>query len=345
MRAYVMTRGTQRRQDYAFLGDAPPDLWWETVAAWVFLESEELVVRRRGAASTGLLISGIPSRRTDVIGTRIRFTVVVDDVHDDPVFAERLVRCGLDPAERAALGAALDTAFDADFVDARLAGGDGEVETPLLAALRQGTDGPDGAAETAAGASGRRSEKDRRRSEKDRRGSWAGDAGDETAVRAFRARVRRLLESERPGWAFATHAVGTLDGARRVAGALPHEVAVLLHDSDDDGELRGVEPLGKAPVPAGRRDTTGEPAPGGDKPSRTAPRTTPSATNMTTPGATTPTTPGATTPTTPGDTTPTAPGGRWTSGGRPTSAGAATALVTLLLVTAIAVWWLVRLLG
>lgn len=120
MRSYLMTRGTLRRMDYAFLDESPPERWWEPIGRWLFLEAEELVLARRAAGTTGLLLSGIPSGRCDVIGTRIRYTVVVDDVHEDPALAAWLVRCGLEDAERERLGRALDAHFDAEYVDARL---------------------------------------------------------------------------------------------------------------------------------------------------------------------------------------------------------------------------------
>ncbi|WP_327735355.1 hypothetical protein OG749_17450 [Streptomyces nojiriensis] len=239
MRAYLMTRGTLRNQDYAFLGEAPSDQWWDAVAPWVFLESEELIVRRHRGGTTGLVISGIPSRRTDVLGTRVRHTVVVDDVHHDHRLALWLVRCGLDDSERGRLGEALDAAFDGDFVDALMSGADGEVGLRLLDSLRQ-------AAEDAG------EEED---TDEDVTGSWAGAVHDETAARAFLARVRRLLADGATGYALTTHALSSRDGVERLAATVPDEVAVLLHDSN----VRGVERLGKASVPAPRRDrTTGD---------------------------------------------------------------------------------------
>ncbi|MFM9700218.1 hypothetical protein [Streptomyces europaeiscabiei] len=259
MHAYVMTRGTLRRMDYAFLAQSPPHRWWETVGKWLFLDAEELVVSRRDPWTTGLLLSGIPSERRDVIGTRIRYTVVVDDVHDDPELATRLIRCGLEDEERARLGRALDEGFDADYVDAWLAGNgstdsatlDGatqEVERRLLAAVRERAFAAPNENDTAGGS--------------DRRGSWVGGIQNPGAREAFRIRAQRLLQDPRPGIAFTTHALGTIEGARRMAQALTQEVAVLLHDS----ELGRVERLsqgpaaatavsgGKAPTPVGRRD-------------------------------------------------------------------------------------------
>lgn len=236
MRACLMTRGTLRGQDYTFLGEPPAEQWWDTVAPWVFMESEELIVRRSRGGSTGLVISGIPSRRTDVLGTRVRHTLVLDDAHHDRRLALWLVRCGLEDGERERLGEALDTAFDDDYVNAVMSGADEDVDTRLLHALRHAAGEPD--PEEAAA--------------EDLTGSWAGAVHDEEATRAFLARVRSLLSDGTPGYAFTTHALGSLDSVWRMESALPDEVAVLLHDSG----LRGVERAKKASTPAPRRDST-----------------------------------------------------------------------------------------
>ncbi|MGV9246026.1 hypothetical protein [Streptomyces sp. NPDC003710] len=237
MRAYLMTRGTMRKHDYAFLGEAPAEPWWDALTPWVFLESEEVIVHRNEAGGANLLISGIPSRRTDVLGTRIRHTVVVEDAHREHGLALWMVRCGLDDGERTRLGDALDGAFPGDLVDALMTGAHDDVEHRLLATLRQAAE---------------ESEEDK--AGKDIPGSWAGSVHDATASEAFMARARRLLAEEQTGYAFTTHALLTADGARRAASSLSGEVAALLHE----GELEVVEQLGKARVPAPRRDSTAQ---------------------------------------------------------------------------------------
>ncbi|MCM2387673.1 hypothetical protein [Streptomyces albipurpureus] len=240
MRAYLMTRGTERRLDYAYLGESPPLRWWQSIGRWLVLEAAELVVSRLPGGATGLLLSGIPSQRRDVIGTRIRYTVVVDDVHEDPALADWLVRCGLADADRERLGQALDQGFEPEYVDALLrdsgaSTGDGsaqeglagEVEGRLLSILRAGV--------TAAPATSEH---------KDRPGPWVGGVQDPVARQLFGARARLLLGETRPGVAFTTHAVGSVEGAQRAAQALSGAVTVLLHDS----ELREIQPLRAAPV-------------------------------------------------------------------------------------------------
>lgn len=241
MRAYVMTRGTERRMDYAFLGQSPPLSWWDGLTEWLLLEAEELVLNRPDGRSAGLLLSGIPSGRSDVIGTRIRYTVVVDGVHEEPALGAWLVRCGLEEPERDRLGRDLDAVFAADRVDAWLRGAmDGdparEVEDRLLAALRKGAAG--------AGEGALRDE--------ERRTSWVGDIRDPAARGEFEARADRLLRGSRPGTAFTTHALGSVSGARRAARALTGEVAVLLHEGGPE-EVRSLsEPAGRGAVSAGK---------------------------------------------------------------------------------------------
>ncbi|MEV6025621.1 hypothetical protein [Streptomyces sp. NPDC052036] len=237
MRAYLMTRGTRRSKDYAFLGEAPAVPWWDALAPWVFLESEEVIVHRNEAGRASLLISGIPSRRTDVLGTRIRHTVVLDGADGEHGLALWIVRCGLDDAERTRLGDALDSAFPGDLVDALMTDANDDVGDRLLAALRQTAEEPE-----------------THEAGEDIPGSWAGSVHDATATGAFMARARRLLAEKHTGYAFTTHALLTADGARGAARALPGEMAALLHE----GDLQEVEQLGKGGVPAPRRDGTAQ---------------------------------------------------------------------------------------
>ncbi|MFB6908219.1 hypothetical protein ACFCWB_28480 [Streptomyces bacillaris] len=239
-----MTRGTERRMDYAFLGQSPPLWWWDGLTEWLLLEAEELVLNRPDGESAGLLLSGIPSGRSDVIGTRIRYTVVVDGIHEEPALGAWLVRCGLEEPERVRLGRALDAEFAADRVDAWLRGAvDGdparEVGDRLLAALRKGAAG--------AGEPAVRDE--------ERRTSWVGGIQDPAARGEFEARAHRLLRGTRPGIAFTTHALGSVPGARRAARTLPGEVAVLLHEGGPE-EIQGLsEPTARGAVSTGKART------------------------------------------------------------------------------------------
>src|SRR3712207_3987494 len=117
MTAHLMTRGTARRLDYRFLGGGPPRRWWAPLDDLVVLERPTVLVHG-GPGHCGVLVSGIPSVRRDVIGTAIRFTIVVDG--PDPALLARLVAAGLDARRRVALGARLDDEFPAERVDTAL---------------------------------------------------------------------------------------------------------------------------------------------------------------------------------------------------------------------------------
>jgi hypothetical protein len=235
--AHLMTRGTPRRLDYRFLGTGPPQRWWGPLQEWVELEEPEVIVLG-GAPGTRVLVSGVPSVRKDVIGTTIRYTLVVDDA--DPVLARNLAAAGLDEAGRARLGSLLDDGFPAEWVDEALAHADpdavdvaGDVAARIASALE--TIGKE--------------EPPQRARSKVRYRSWVGAVDDEHAVSAFLERVARLA-SGMSGWAFTTAAIASVDGAGEAAEALAAPVAVLLADGGPDE----VVDLGKDPA--------GQPTPG-----------------------------------------------------------------------------------
>jgi hypothetical protein len=229
--AYLMTRGTPRRLDYAFLGDGPDDRWWAPLDDWVVLERPEVIVRGAPGGS-GVLVSGIPSARRDAIGTPIRFTVVLEGAGADVELLIRLAAAGLDPGSRVALGRALDDAFGIDEVDATLAGVGtcADVDLRLVRVIRQLT----GARPMPSGGNGRPAESDPST-------SWAGSVPDRRAVDDFLDRIAQLARGV-PGWAFTTAALTSENGARRAAEGLDGPVAILL-----EGGLSGVVNLGKAP--------------------------------------------------------------------------------------------------
>jgi hypothetical protein len=206
--AYLMTRGTPRRLDYRFIGAAPPVRWWAPLGAWLVLERAEVVVHS-GPGGPAVLVSGIPSARRDSVTTAIRYTLVVDG--PAPALLLGLVAAGLDDSGRAALGAALDAEFPADWVDAVLAG-DGQADEEASARLGRVLDsvavgGPPPTTPSPE--------------------SWAGAAGDADAVAAFLARVGQLGTGA-TGWAFTTAGLSSVEGARRAAEQLGAPVAVLL---------------------------------------------------------------------------------------------------------------------
>ncbi|MGK5169185.1 hypothetical protein [Geodermatophilus sp. CPCC 205761] len=243
-----MTRGTARRLDYRFLGGGPPRRWWAPLDDLVVLERPAVLVHG-GPGHGGVLLSGVPSARRDVIGTAIRFTIVVDD--PDPALLARLVAAGLDAHRRAALGARLDAAFPADLVDSAVGGNAidedavcGEEFGSWLSRTLADADA-DADADAGPGPAAESAPQPRR--------SWIGSADDADAVAAFRARVAQL-GAGMPGWAFTTAALTSVDGARRAVASLDRPVAVLLDEGGpstmidlDPGKAEAGPPAGLSP--------------------------------------------------------------------------------------------------
>ncbi|WP_328405136.1 hypothetical protein OHS70_37570 [Streptomyces sp. NBC_00390] len=77
MQIYLRTRGAPRRLDYGFLGPAPESRWWDAYSEYTATERPCLLA----VTSNGrwrILISGVPSTRTDSVGTLIYYTLVLE---------------------------------------------------------------------------------------------------------------------------------------------------------------------------------------------------------------------------------------------------------------------------
>lgn len=235
LKAYLMTRGTSRRLDYNFLGTPPPDLWWRPLGdnGLILLEQPEVIAYGDGR-ELSILISGVPSERRDVIGTRIRYTLVVDHIQQDLDLARRLAVTGLSAEGRARLGHRLDEDFDAAMVDGLLNGSDdGSAVEGFLVTMLASSDWSMQADDA----------------DREIQGSWAGPADDADARAAFLVRIGTLAAGNH-GFAFTTHSLTTREGAERAAADLPGTSAMLLAD----GELEAVVNFaGKVPSEAPRR--------------------------------------------------------------------------------------------
>lgn len=238
-----MTRGTPRKCDYGFLGEAPPVRWWQSLGdrELVNLEEPEVLALRTGG-SLSMLLSGLPSVRRDVLGTRIRHTLVVDAVETDPGLAGRLAATALDPAGRERLGKELDRLLSAELVDAVLMGREDGAEIPE--SLGRMLESPGWAADHPGAAA-------------DRRGSWVAPLDSSDGRAAFVARIGRLAAEGREGYAFVTHSLVTVDGAERAAAELPGDGAILLADGDPSevvalGKVQGAGSARQSSRPAAR---------------------------------------------------------------------------------------------
>ena len=213
MKAYIMTRGTQRGLDYGFLGPVPRE-WWQVLGEWTTTDSPASLARG-SADGLSLLLAGIPSARRDELGRAIRFTLVLEAGEADNEQCGNLVRASLSEPGRRGLGQALDQALPATEIDDVLAGRapasgiDGRVRDALAKALA-GQEPAIAVTLPAAAA-----------------GSWAGSLGHPAAENAFAARVRALACGE-TGYAATLNLVSGIDGATAAAEELRQPVALLL---------------------------------------------------------------------------------------------------------------------
>jgi hypothetical protein len=237
--AYLRTRGFPRRLDYDFLG-AAPSLWWSPLSAseLVNIERPEVIAYGNGQ-SLSVLLSGLPSARQDVIGTPIRYTLVVDelreDVTEDVALARRLIVTGLSEANRTLLGRELDGTFDAAEIDGILAGSrdSSKVSSRLDSLLCSDWGVADPGHAVVAAYSGV---------------SWAGPAGDEPSRAEFVSRVEALAAGKK-GFAFTSHLLASQGGAEEAVNQLPGTSAILLVHSDLDEVVQ----LGKEMAEVPRR--------------------------------------------------------------------------------------------
>lgn len=235
-----MSRGTGRRLEYDFLGAAPPSRWWSVLSdrGLVVLEEPGIIAYADGTALS-ILLSGIPSAHRDMIGTEIRYTVVVDDLQDDVRLARNLAAAGLSSEQRALLGRELDRAFDVAKVNAVLGGSsDGADTGPILSTILRSPGWSADRPEEEAGTD-------------DIMDSWAAPADDPGARAAFLARIGSLPAGQ-GGFAFTTSCLSTQKGAGDAVARLPGTHAILLAD----GDLGKLVPLAKK-VPEAPRPVNG----------------------------------------------------------------------------------------
>jgi hypothetical protein len=124
MNIYIQTRGYQKDQDYAFLGEEPANYWWAEFGELTSFEQPTFILRgERDLEDWQCYMSGIPSKRRDISSTEIRFTLVIEGVKnnpDDELLLSSLVHIWLDDFEKhlqdGILQKTLDSIFDKDTV-------------------------------------------------------------------------------------------------------------------------------------------------------------------------------------------------------------------------------------
>lgn len=215
MRAYVQTRGTT--VDYAFLGAAPASRWWLAFRDATSFEQPTLIVTGK-SGQWCCYLSGIPSQRTDRVGTAIRYTVVLEGRCNEPAGdALRLVSMWLKDATDRELGgrvrATLDGVFDEATVERLLAvrGADSEgaIQVERLAASWMANlPAIQQQSSTLVG-------------------SWAGAMTSAHAQRELLARIAELLGGKREGAAALLNLLGTVDEVARLVDQVGPLVALI----------------------------------------------------------------------------------------------------------------------
>jgi len=225
VRAYVQTRGTTA--DYAFLGAAPASRWWMAFRDATSFEQPTMIVSG-DRAEWRCYLSGIPSRRTDRVGTAIRYTVILEGRCTEPAGdALQLVATWLsdvttgEPDRR--VQAALDSVFDEATVERLLAvrsadrKSASEVERLAASAMANLSASPQPPNSTESG-------------------SWAGATTSVRAQGELLARIAELLRGQREGTAALLNLLGTADEVAKLAeqvgplGALIEDPAGALGD-------------------------------------------------------------------------------------------------------------------
>ncbi|MER6461373.1 hypothetical protein ABT278_12990 [Streptomyces sp. NPDC001228] len=80
---HIHLRTRSYAHDYAFVNSAPGSRWWDAFAHWTATERPCLLaVAEEGAEHWRVLLSGIPSVRTDSGGRRIYYTLALEGAHD-----------------------------------------------------------------------------------------------------------------------------------------------------------------------------------------------------------------------------------------------------------------------
>ncbi|QKV93986.1 hypothetical protein HUT19_21340 [Streptomyces sp. NA02950] len=218
---YLRTRGVPRSLDYGFLNSAPEERWWDRYADVTAVERPCLLA----VAEDGrwrVLISGIPSVRTDSVGTLICYTLVLEGESgggsDEAVAAALASRWLADlaaaPDGRGTLSDVLDGVCPTADVDRLLAARPHE----LLPEREEFTDRLRAALSAVTGAEPEGSgEPSARR--------WIAGRSAPGAPAAFLARLSALLAGKENGQA---HLLNLVSAAEDVAELTSGRLAVLV---------------------------------------------------------------------------------------------------------------------
>ncbi|CAM5434459.1 hypothetical protein [Streptomyces aurantiogriseus] len=259
MRIHLRTRGRPRPLDYDFLNSRPANRWWDAYSD-VTATERPCMLSMADDDQWRVLVSGVPSVRTDSVGTLLFYTLVLEGTHDGTTDDDRALVLALASRwladlnghcdEHRSLSALFDGLCPAPEVDRLLAAPLSELTADrekLTAAIHAALAGVEPVPYEPATGRGR-----------DR---WIAGRGAPGAAAAFLERLSAMLSGEEKGQA---HLLNLVSEAEDVATLFPGRLAVLVEGGqvgDPAMPLEELPPLKAPPWPPVAPVPTSPPGP------------------------------------------------------------------------------------
>jgi hypothetical protein len=228
MPSYLQTRG--RGKDYTFIGESPSAHWWRDYRTVTAFEDPTVLLEREGT-SWRCLVSGIPSCRSDRVGTIIRYTVVLEGACGDGpdsthagqlLYAAAHTATGQTPFSE--LTAVLDGQFPEDFVEDCLARRD---DPEIAAGVRRRL-------ESALAALSAPQSTQRMQSIVP--ASWVGSSLSDAVKSEFAGRAGDIISGKRLGRACVLNLIDTADDALTLLAATDPLAVMVTTPSNRFGD-------------------------------------------------------------------------------------------------------------
>jgi len=109
MKKLLLTRS--RASDYQFVGEQPNGRWWTAFSTVTNFERPSILIDAQSAPTWRAYVTAMQSKRSDRVGTLIRYSLALEGGKDDVAGLYSLVAAWLAPGGGARLAAALDERF------------------------------------------------------------------------------------------------------------------------------------------------------------------------------------------------------------------------------------------
>ncbi|MEU2283236.1 hypothetical protein ABZ614_15130 [Streptomyces sp. NPDC013178] len=261
MRIHLRTRGAPRPLDYDFLNSRPVSRWWDAYSD-VTATERPCFLSVADHDQWRVLVSGVPSVRTDSVGTLIFYTLVLEGAHDGTTAEDRALVLALASRwladldshrdEPKALSALFDSLCPAPEVDRLLAAPLSELTADreeLTATIRAALAGVEPVPYESAPEHGL-----------DR---WIAGRDAPGAVAAFLNRLSELLSGEEESQA---HLLNLVSEAADVADLFPGRLAVLVEGGQVGDPAMPLRKLPTLKAPPGPPAAPVPPGPAGARP-------------------------------------------------------------------------------